>query len=504
MVMTRLRRVAHVRTTVSVTGRVRAMARIAIVGAGIAGLAAALTLRDAGLTCDIYEASARVGGRIHSDAASWGDGLVTEWCGEFIGSDHTALHQLVTRFGLATIHLDEGDAGRAPSLIYLGGRFYSADGLAGDLETLAPLLREQREGAGQSTTHSRFTLIGQQLDHMSAADWIDRYVAGGLTVPVGRFLDTVCTGFYGLDASEQSALNLVYLFGALAADPSQVHGASRRPAVSGPFQGSSRIVGGNERLPRAIAEQLPEATLHLSHRLVALDLAGDNSPVLTFTVGDSTVTQGCDRLILALPFSTLQKVDLRRAGFDVLKLEAIEHLGYGTISKLFLRFDEPYWYRDGPWPHPHSGFLMTDLDIPTVWDASGGRAGQGALLCVYSGGHRGAAYAPLAPYATSAESTVIQEYAERSLRQLERVFPGIRAHFTGTSALSYPTGDPNVRGSYAVWRIGQYTAFAGYEGVAQGVVHFAGEHCSVEFQGYMEGAVREGQRAAREVIEALR
>ena len=94
-----------------------------------------------------------------------------------------------------------------------------------------------------------------------------------------------------------------------------------------------------------------------------------------------------------------------------------------------------------------------------------------------------------------------QSYARNCLQQLEYVFPGISAHYTGKAALSYPTGDPYLLGSYACWRVGQYTRFAGYEGVRQGPVHFAGEHCSVEFQGFMEGAAREGARAAGEIVQ---
>jgi monoamine oxidase len=60
--------------------------------------------------------------------------------------------------------------------------------------------------------------------------------------------------------------------------------------------------------------------------------------------------------------------------------------------------------------------------------------------------------------------------------------------------------DPFARGSYAGWLRGQYTRFAGYERVRQGNVLFAGEHCSVLLQGFMEGAAREGARAAREVL----
>ena len=81
------------------------MPRIAIVGAGIAGLNAALTLQDAGLSCSIYEASDRIGGRMHSDTTTWADGMVSEWCGEFIDSDHKTIYQLVKRFGGGQIEM---------------------------------------------------------------------------------------------------------------------------------------------------------------------------------------------------------------------------------------------------------------------------------------------------------------------------------------------------------------------------------------------------------------
>jgi len=76
------------------------MPQIAIVGAGIARLNAALTLQGAGLSCSIYEASDRIGGRMHSDTTTWADGMVSEWCGEFIDGDHKTLHWLIKRFGL--------------------------------------------------------------------------------------------------------------------------------------------------------------------------------------------------------------------------------------------------------------------------------------------------------------------------------------------------------------------------------------------------------------------
>ena len=63
--------------------------------------------------------------------------------------------------------------------------------------------------------------------------------------------------------------------------------------------------------------------------------------------------------------------------------------------------------------------------------------------------------------------------------------------------------DPLLKLSYSYWRVGQYTAFSGYEGAQQGNIHFAGEHCSTDFQGYMEGGAAEGARAAKEVLTQI-
>lgn len=465
------------------------MPRIAIVGAGIAGLNAAVTLQDAGLSCSIYEASDRIGGRMHSDAITWADGMVSEWCGEFIDGDHETLHRLIERFGLRTVDLGLARGDRAQSVMYLCDRYYGADELAREWQVLAPLLQQQTQEVGFPTTYAHYTETGYRLDHLSAYDWIEQYVEGRHNRPVGHLLENACSGYFGLDTREQSSLNLLSLFG------------SRD--TSRPLQGSSKIVGGNQQLPLAMARSLPEGCIHLYHQLVALERNRDDSLTLTFATTDGSSEVRCERAILTLPFSALRRVDYRRAGFDSLKQVAIEQLGYGTVSKLFLQFDMPYWYEDGPWPHPPGGFIITDLDIQTLWDTSSGQTGSSGLLVDYTSGQRGAAYAPPAAYSTTSDSANIQRYAQNCLQQLERVFSGISAHYTGRAALSYPTGDPYLLGSYSCWRVGQCTHFGGYERMRQGPVHFAGEHCSIEFQGFMEGAAREGARAAEEIVQDL-
>jgi monoamine oxidase len=475
--------------------------RIAIIGAGIAGLNAALTLQDAGIACSIYEASNHIGGRMHSDTTTWTDGLVSELCGEFIDNDHQALLHLIERFKLKTIDLGWEIPDQSQTLMYFFHRYYNANEVWGGLEPIYPILQQQLEEAGFPTTYSSYTERGYQLDHLSVYDWIEKYMEGGHDTPQGRLLDGACRGYFGLETRLQSSLNLVYTFGSWLSEDEQGAESDDQPVSSKPMQGSVRIAGGNQQLPLAIASSLPKGCIQLNYQLVAIKRESDDTVILSFTTPTGPLEVACDHVILTLPFSTLRLVDYRQAGFDALKQTAITGLGYGTISKLFLQFDTRYWYQDGPWPRDNNGFYVTDLDIQTLWDGSVGQPGSHGVLVNYTSGERGAAFAPPSAYATTLESEAIQHYAHDCLKQLERVFPGISSHYTGTAALSYATGDPYLLGSYACWRVGQYTLFGGYEGVRQGPIHFAGEHCSTKWQGFMEGAVIEGARAAREILQ---
>ena len=102
----------------------------------------------------------------------------------------------------------------------------------------------------------------------------------------------------------------------------------------------------------------------------------------------------------------------------------------------------------------------------------------------------------------SAPSTLVTDY----LAALEPLFPGFTAAWNAgpqKSLYSDPNSSPFLGGAYSQYRIGQYTGFSGIEGVAEGNIHFAGEHTSQDFQGFMEGAVTTGERAAREILATI-
>ena len=119
------------------------------------------------------------------------------------------------------------------------------------------------------------------------------------------------------------------------------------------------------------------------------------------------------------------------------------------------------------------------------------------MLTIYNGGHDGASY-PTARGHGPASDRVVRD----TLANLGRGIEGIADAYNGLAYLD-PVDDPWVRGSYAGFGPGQYTDFWGCLGDREGPVHFAGEHTSTQSQGYLNGAVESGQRAAREVLQAI-
>jgi monoamine oxidase len=83
------------------------------------------------------------------------------------------------------------------------------------------------------------------------------------------------------------------------------------------------------------------------------------------------------------------------------------------------------------------------------------------------------------------------------------VLPNISAHYNGRATVDFWRGNIHTRGSYSYWRVGQYTRFAGVEGEQEGNAHFCGEHTSIDSQGYLNGAVETGERAASEIKSDL-
>ncbi|MDX6641832.1 MAG: monoamine oxidase [Solirubrobacteraceae bacterium] len=481
---------ALARTAVAATG---SSPRIAIVGGGIAGLNAALTLQDKGLASTVYEAGPAIGGRMHSDRSGyWSNGQISEFCGELIDTNHTVMQSLAKRFALPLVDLHAAEpAGSTPSYWFLGSRYTTAQADA-DFGPVRDAAKRDLTAAGYPTLFNSYKQAGWDLDHMSVYDWIETRVPGGHGSPLGRLLDAAYNEEYGAETTDQSALNILYL---IAYQPSpqgfEVYGVSDE---------RYHVAGGNQQLPEAIASTLPD--VRTGWRLSAVARNGDGTLTLTFSTPSGGATVVADQVVLTVPFTVLRGLDYTRAGFDDLKKTAITQLGGGRNAKLQLQFASRLWNTSGPWGIS-TGDTYTDLGFQNTWDVTRAQAGATGILVNYAGGDVAGAYSPATPYSNAAQNPKVATYARSFLSKLEVVFPGITKQWNGKATLSTPFLDPNLLCSYSYWRVGQYTQFSGYEGAAQGAIHFAGEHCSQDFQGFMEGGAREGGRAALEVYHAL-
>jgi monoamine oxidase len=255
------------------------------------------------------------------------------------------------------------------------------------------------------------------------------------------------------------------------------------------------IAGGNSSLPIAIANALPAGSIHLGYRMSSIALKSDGSIKVAFSNGTSITA---DQVILCMSFSVLRTLDYSNAGFDQLKQTAITQLGSGHNAKLNVQFTSRLWNAQGS-----TGSIYTDLPLESGWDVTRGQSGATGILVEYPGANVATSLGQSNPYTTTANNPNVKKAVQSYLKQLEAIYPGISSRWNGKAMLATPFTDPNLLCSYSYWKVGQYTAFSGYEGVRQGNVHFAGEHCSTDFQGFMEGGAEEGKRAAKEILSDL-
>jgi monoamine oxidase len=502
-----LKRTGVVGTAVAVAGpaalaapaRAASTASVAVVGGGIAGLACALALQDKGVACDVYESSSRVGGRMHSDwtefgTGFWANGQQAELCGELIDTNHKTILQLAQRFGLATVDLLGAQPNGTEDTYYVLGALYPKDQADKDFQPVHQTLQDQVQQTSYPTLYNNFTDAGKFFDKMTIYDWIANYVPGGHSSPFGALLNAAYNEEYGAETTDQSALNLMYLLG-----------YNTKPgnfSIYGKSDERYHIVGGNSRLPEAIAASLPSDRIHKGYRLTRIATNADGTIRLTFeTGGGSSSVLAFDHVVLSMSFAVLRTLDYRKAGFDSRKKTAITQLGAGINAKLNMQLTSRYWNDPA---FDSTGSIYTDLPLQSGWDVTRGQAGATGIFVAYPGANVSKSLGQSTPYSTSVTNSAVSTFAGQFLAQLDNIFPGIKQRWNGRAMLSTPFTDPNFLCSYSYWKPGQYVGFSGYEKMRQGNIHFAGEHCSQDFQGFMEGGAQEGVRAAYEILGDLK
>ncbi|MDH6138748.1 monoamine oxidase [Kitasatospora sp. GP30] len=476
--------------------------RIAVIGAGISGLNAALTLADKGVAATVYEANpSRIGGRMFSGGSPWHPGLweqgqVSEYGGELLDTGHHTMLQLCQRFGLGTTSVRHVYGAQADQVLWFQGGYYPRAQADLDFKPVWQAIRSDIQAGGSAPTWDSHNAAAVALDGMTVRDWINSRVPGGCASLLGAFLDVAYNVEYGADTTAQSSYDLLTLLSSQA-NPGSFN-------IWGGSDERYHITGGNDQVPHAIAAALPAGTVQQGWTLTAVTRNADGTQTLAFDLdGGGTRTVTADHTILAVPLPVLQQdIDLSGAGLDAMMRGVLTHMTMGACTKLNMQFGSRPWAGSGPWPGISNGECFSDQDFQQAWDVTRGQAGSDGILVQYGGGSLARSLTPPTAF-TDASTPYTAALVTRYLAQIERLFPGTGAAWNGRATLSAWHLNPYSHGAYSYWPTGYLTSYAGYEGTAQGNLHFAGEHTSYNFQGYMEGGAQEGARAAQEVLTAI-
>jgi monoamine oxidase len=445
--------------------------KVAVIGAGLAGLHCARRLQQAKVSVAVYEASNRVGGRTFTLQGAFPDGQLVELGGELVDTNHATMRALVDELELTLDDRQAEPVGTA-EVWWIGGAAVPEETIVEQFSAVAERMLADLEAADEDedayTTLDETTLADYLADVVPAADYPELHAV----------LANAYRGEFGLEPEEQSALNLIYLIGSDEPDPFRIFGESDE---------RYHIHEGSDAVAKGLAGKLGRAVV-LGRRLVTVAEESDRF-VLTFALaGGSRETVYAEHVVFALPFSVLRDVELD-VTLSEEKRAIIDELGYGTNTKIMGAFRTRVWRTE----HDASGSVTSDARFQQTWETSIGQDGPSGVLTNFLGGTTGAEGG-----ASDAEAWFRGVVAE-----LEPIFPGIEAEYVEGSArrMQWPTA-PHFKGSYTCYLPGQW-AFWGLEGVREGNLHFAGEHTSLDFQGWMEGAAETGAFAAAEVLTDL-
>jgi monoamine oxidase len=444
--------------------------RVAIVGAGLSGMAAAHALLGRGITPEVYEARDRVGGRTYTLPGPTGP---VDVGGSFINSTDTVLRALVRALGLKEIRVPSRD----DTKVIVRG----ADGRPSVLDPATLYARFSRvldrihaEQARLGVRH--FRLVGtsgraRYWDTRSVQDALEQ-----LEAPAG-FADYVAAYFGANFGRKLYDLDALHLFAGMEIDPVKRTVAFFDDEVA---DGALAVDGGNQAICREIARRLP---VHTNHVLTRLESRGERIRLTFRTPNGARIIEASDAIV-TVPFSVLkQRVEIRVPGYDGARRRYVETEIQGQCAKLILCFSSPVWRRCG-----HSGSLETTefMTWPNGTDRPGGPGSLTAYIYVAGPGFRAG------------------EMRDRVLETLEHYFPGIAKECEGYQLVDWPR-EAFTAGSFSRAKApGQW--FAGWPTVAQmrvGHLLFAGAHLAgdLTLAGYMNGAVFTGQEAARLVSD---
>lgn len=450
--------------------------KIIIVGAGIAGLTCAHYLRKAGYASKIFEASSRPGGRIMTRYNTTSPGLYTELGGEFIDSNHQTMLSLCRHFNLPLLDMRESaEEQYSRDNFFIDGIFYTEEQVIRGFEPYAETIAADNASLPPYIGFDSYNDAAYRFDQMSIAEYLDSI---GMTGFIRKGIEAAYLTEYGLETNVQSAINFLYLFSADTSNGFQIFGTSDE---------RYKVEGGNQRLTDTLYYKM-QNRVELQYQLVKIKKDATGYTLFFNDPNNTVIRRRADIVVLCIPFTILRKIEMD-IDMPAWKTQSIQTLSYGTNSKLILGFSTRVWRR-----YLNSGYVFTDGAIGNGWDATWMEGAQEGEYTVFQGGQAGL---------DLGNGTALSQ-APQFVAQMEQMWPGSSAAYNGKAFRMQWPSFPLTLGSYICYTKGQYTSIGGAEKMPVDNLYFAGEHCSYEYQGFMEGAAETGKAVGIQIAAAIR
>ena len=448
-------------------------ADVVVIGAGYSGLACTLALQQAGLSVLLLEARDRPGGRcLNQRLPAPFEQFVVEAGAEFIGPGHDRMYALAQTYGIGTfptynkgklVGYIDGNRSEYSGIIPRGSLLGSAeagiamarlDAMAADVPLEAPWTAKQ----------------ALEWDGQTVQTWVDQNV---FSQAAKKLIRLAVSAVFSAEPRELSLLYLLFY----------IHAAGKLETLISTAGGAQqdRLVGGSQRIALAMAQAIGDSLVYST----PVHAAEDQGDLVAIQTAHQTIM--AKHVVVAMsPWmaSRIQFTPLSPA--MQLRMQLMQRAPMGTIMKVNAIYEKPFWRDAGL-----NGQITSDTFLPTAtFDSTPEQDGAPGVLLGFINGKDARQALAMAP-----------EERKKAVLDAFQVYFGPQAGFPlGYIEKNWQEETWSGGGPVGLFTPGLLSEYGPVLRVPTGRIHWAGTETALEWTGYMEGAVRSGERAAQEVL----